>query len=184
MSGMGKGPDTAGPEQMALHDEVSVEFAIEFLRQLRLVSASLTQELDRRLSAHDLTDAQGIPMLLLSEGRCRTAADIARSCNCDPGTLSRTITRLEGKNLLRRIRSTEDRRDVELHPTEAGHQAAALVPGVLAEVLNLHLTGFDEIEWRSMSALLLRMKENGAVTDSPSIAAPKSSPIVTRGGRA
>ena len=60
-----------------------------------------------------------------------------------------------------RVRSCEDRRVVHLELTDAGRVVAAVVPAVLAEVLNLHLAGFSKEEWRALLGMLKRMRANG-----------------------
>ena len=77
--------------------------------------------------------------------------------------MTRAIDRLEAKGLLRRDRSQLDRRVVDLRLTDAGRDAAQLVPPVLAEVLNAHLAGFSPAEWRQLIDLLQRMLANGEV---------------------
>jgi DNA-binding MarR family transcriptional regulator len=59
------------------------------------------------------------------------------------------------------VRSSEDRRVVNLELTDAGREVAAVVPAVLSEVLNLHLAGFTLQEWRQLLGMLQRMRENG-----------------------
>ena len=75
--------------------------------------------------------------------------------------MTRALDRLEAKGLVARVRSSEDRRVINLELTEAGREVAAVVPAVLAEVLNLHLAGFTETEWRSLLDMLKRMRANG-----------------------
>jgi len=75
--------------------------------------------------------------------------------------MTRALDRLEAKGLVARVRSSEDRRVVNLELTDAGREVAAVVPAVLAEVLNLHLAGFSHDEWRALLGMLKRMRANG-----------------------
>ena len=81
--------------------------------------------------------------------------------------MTRAIDRLEGKGLLRRERSQQDRRVVQLVLTDAGRAAAELVPPVLADVLNAHLAGFTDAEWQQLIALLTRVVANGDALREP-----------------
>ena len=45
--------------------------------------------------------------------------------------------------------------------TEEGKKVARKVPPVMAEVLNNHLRGFSEDEWKQLLGLLARMVANG-----------------------
>jgi DNA-binding MarR family transcriptional regulator len=125
------------------------------------VIASITHQVDRRLVDHDLTHAQWVPLFKLAHGECGTVAELARTLQSDPGAMTRALDRLEAKALVARVRSSEDRRVVNLELTDAGREVAAIVPAVLAEVLNLHLAGFTEAEWRSLLSMLQRMRANG-----------------------
>jgi DNA-binding MarR family transcriptional regulator len=84
--------------------------------------------------------------------------------------MTRALDRLEAKGLVLRERSTEDRRVVHLRLTEEGRKIARKVPPVMAEVLNQHLAGFSEAEWKQLLALLARMVANGDALRDPTAA--------------
>jgi len=128
---------------------------------MKIVIASIASQVDRRLVDHDLTHAQWVPLFKLAHGECGTVAELARTLQSDPGAMTRALDRLEAKGLVARVRSSEDRRVVNLELTDAGREVASVVPAVLAEVLNLHLAGFTEPEWRSLLDMLKRMRANG-----------------------
>src|ERR1700751_5851272 len=128
---------------------------------LKGVIASTPHQVDRRLVEHDLTHAQWVPLFKLAHGECGTVAELARTLQSDPGAMTRALDRLEAKGLVARVRSSEDRRVVNLELTAAGREGAAVAPAVLAEVLNLHLAGFSKEEWRALLSMLKRMRANG-----------------------
>lgn len=128
---------------------------------LRRVNDSLRHEVDRRLALHDLTHAQWVPMFKIAKGEVDTMAALARDMCLDPGATTRALDRLETKGLVRRERSQADRRVVKLVATEAGREVAAQVWGVLADVLNAHLAGFDRQELDLLMSLLQRLLTNG-----------------------
>jgi len=128
---------------------------------LKSLMVSITTQVDRRLVDHDLTHAQWVPLFKLAHGECGTVAELARTLQSDPGAMTRALDRLEAKGLVARLRSSEDRRVVNLALTDAGREVAAVVPAVLSEVLNLHLAGFSKQEWRALMSMLLRMRANG-----------------------
>jgi DNA-binding MarR family transcriptional regulator len=128
---------------------------------MKMVIASIAHQVDRRLVDHDLTHAQWVPLFKLAHGECGTVAELARTLQSYPGAMTRALDRLEAKGLVARVRSSEDRRVVNLELTDAGREVASVVPAVLAEVLNLHLAGFTEIEWRTLLDMLKRMRANG-----------------------
>lgn len=139
---------------------------------MRRILASMTRRIDRRLDAHDLTNAQWAPLFMIAQGRASTVAELARECESDAGAMTRTLDRLEAKGLLQRHRSHTDRRVVNLSLTPSGGDAAAGVPAVLAETLNEHLAGFSVQEWRTLQGLLRRMLDNAErMRDGPNDAA-------------
>jgi DNA-binding MarR family transcriptional regulator len=122
---------------------------------------SVLNEADKRLLAHDLTHAQWMPLFTLWVGHCSTSATLARDLQLDPGAMTRALDRLEAKGLVRRERSEQDRRVVNLELTDEGQRLAGVVPAVLAEVLNVHLAGFSHEEWQTLLKLLRKMIANG-----------------------
>ena len=127
---------------------------------LNKVLSSILSQADARLAAYKLTYVQWIPLFkLLKQDGCTPIA-MARDLSVDPAALTRSLNRLEAKGLLRRERSTQDRRVVHLWLTDEGRAVAEPVPGVLADVLNAHLAGFTHDEWQLLLQLLNRMLAN------------------------
>lgn len=127
------------------------------MRQIVTLSSAA---IDDRMAAHGLTDAQWKPLLMIQQGQCRTAAELARLACSDAGAVTRLLDRVEAKGLVRRTRSREDRRVVNLELTAEGESAAEVVPHVLAGVLNALLAGFSQAEAQQLKALLLRVLDN------------------------
>jgi len=127
---------------------------------VKRLSLVITRELDRRMEVLGLTDAQWKPLLGLQQGVGKTAADLARAACHDTGAVTRLLDRLESKALIRRVRSEEDRRVVNLELTDAGSQVAEEVPKVIAHLANQMLEGFSEAEFRQFKDLLKRALAN------------------------
>ena len=128
---------------------------------MRKVIGSIREQANARLAAHDLTYVQWVPLYKLAMKQGNTVASLARELEIDAGAMTRSMTRLEAKGLVRRERSTDDRRVVYLVLTLEGRRVARKVPTVLSEVLNGHLQGFSEAEWRLLLEFLHRMLANG-----------------------
>ncbi|CAI08068.1 MarR family winged helix-turn-helix transcriptional regulator [Aromatoleum aromaticum] len=135
-----------------------VNDSIGFL--MRQIVSIFSTVIDDRMAAHGLTDAQWKPLIMIQQGQCRTAAELSRLACFDAGAMTRLIDRVEAKGLVRRVRSQEDRRVVNLELTDEGERATEVVPHVLADVLNTALDGFSENEARQLKALLRRMLDN------------------------
>jgi len=128
---------------------------------MRRVLLALTQDTDKRLEPHGLTHAQWGPLFMIRKSGSATVAELARELQIDPGAMTRLLDRLESKGLCKRLRSTDDRRVVNVALTEEGMKAADKVPVALAEVMNAHLAGFSKAEWQQLKGLLRRMLDNG-----------------------
>lgn len=128
---------------------------------MRKVAGSISRNINARMEAQGLTQVQWGPMFLIQIGRCHTAAEVAREVGLDTGTVTRTLDRLEDKGFLRRVRSTDDRRIVNLELTDEGRSAIEDVPVAISDVLNTHLAGFTHAEHDQLRDLLLRMLGNG-----------------------
>ena len=124
---------------------------------MRRIISLVSQGVERELEPSGLTNAQWVPMLKLYMGRASTAAELARQCDLDAGSMTRLLDRLEAKELCRRIRSSEDRRVVNLELTDAGRAAAQEIPGILCGVQNALLAGFSVEEWKTLQSYLRRM---------------------------
>ena len=122
---------------------------------------TLQRNLDLRMQELDLTGMQWGPLWLISRCQADTVAACAREAGIDAGAMTRMLDRLEAKGLLRRTRSTQDRRVVHVHLTERGQEVAARIPHCLADVMNGQLRGFTEGEFRELLGLLQRFVSNG-----------------------
>ncbi len=127
---------------------------------MRRVLFALTQDTDKRLEPHGLTHAQWGPLFMMRKAGSATVAELARELEIDPGAMTRLLDRLEVKGLCKRVRSVDDRRVVNLALTAEGEKAADKVPVALAEVMNVHLTGFSKAEWQTLKGFLRRMLDN------------------------
>ncbi len=137
-------------------DQYRPEESVGFL--IKQVTEHLSRALDARMVEYGLTDAQWRPLFLLSKhGSAGTATQVARLVGCDAGATTRMVDRLEDKGLLRRVRSADDRRVQQLELTDDGHKAAAVVPYVIADVLNAHLADLSHAEIELLRSLLERV---------------------------
>ena len=126
---------------------------------MRRIIAMLAQGVECELEPSGLTNAQWVPLLKLYMGTASTAAELARLCELDAGSMTRLLDRLEAKQLCRRVRSSDDRRVVNLELTEAGRVAAQEIPAILSRVQNAYLAGFSVEEWQTLKGYLRRILE-------------------------
>lgn len=138
--------------------DYQIDESVAFL--MRNIIGVMTTLVEERMAEHGLTDAQWKPLLMISQGKCKTAAELARMACVDTGAVTRLLDRIEAKGLVKRTRSSEDRRVVNLELTEEGARSAEGVPYVMADLLNGALEDFSEEEVRRLKDMLRRMLDN------------------------
>jgi DNA-binding MarR family transcriptional regulator len=130
------------------------------IRLISRVRVEVVDALDRELAPYEITAPQLIVLASVANKEAGSAAAICKSISYDPGAMTRMIDRLEQKGLIRRIRSLEDRRAMNLEITVAGR---ALYPRLLEckeRVQAQFLRGFSEDDVRALEGLLNRMLDN------------------------
>jgi DNA-binding MarR family transcriptional regulator len=125
--------------------------------------AAIDRELaaDKRLAPLEMSAAQWVIIANLAapEGPS-SAADLCKGISYDAGAMTRMLDRLEAKGLIRRTRSAQDRRLLNLELTEEGRAAYPRMREVSMTVANRFLHGFSKSEARALEGLLGRMLEN------------------------
>ncbi|GAB2589222.1 MarR family transcriptional regulator [Ramlibacter solisilvae] len=127
---------------------------------MRRILDILADAVDHQLQPSGLTSAQWVPLFKIYMGHASTVAEVARECHLDMGAMTRTLDRLETKGLLRRVRSSEDRRVVNLELTDEGRATASKIPAALSRVQNDHMRGFSVQEWELLKDMLRRVLDN------------------------
>jgi DNA-binding MarR family transcriptional regulator len=125
--------------------------------------AALDRELsaDKRLAPLEMSAAQYIIIAnLAGPQEPKSAADLCKGISYDAGAMTRMLDRLESKGLIRRTRSLQDRRLMELELTEEGRAAYPRMREISMSVANRFLRGFSKAEARQLEGLLNRMLEN------------------------
>ena len=110
-----------------------------------------------------ITGAQWVILMRIGKGCASTAAELCRFGQCDTGSMTRMLDRLEEKGLIRRIPSSTDRRITHLELTEAGRDLLPHLPPVAIKVLNAHLKGFTRAELDQLKGFLNRIQVNSGL---------------------
>ncbi len=121
----------------------------------------LATAIDQELVPYDLTYPQFLILVRLNEGECSTAAELARVICTDTGAMTRMLDRLESKGVIRRVRSTEDRRVVNLEFTDTGRELVEKVLVIAVNVLNRYFGDFSAGEMQLLEQLLKRVIARG-----------------------
>jgi DNA-binding MarR family transcriptional regulator len=129
---------------------------------LKRVRSMLSNAVEREIADtdSDVTYEQwGVLLMILNE-RGDTAAVLSRGLECDTGSMTRMLDRLEAKQLIVRTRSTDDRRRVQIDLTPTGKKQAERLVKAIVKVLNRHLDGFSVDELELFKGFLRRMLSN------------------------
>ena len=124
------------------------------------VSGRLLASFDEEVTHLGITGAQWVILMRIAGGCGSTAAELCRFSRYDTGSMTRMLDRLEEKDLIRRVRSSSDRRIIHLELTDAGRDLHTLLPPVAIKVLNAHLKGFTRAEVDQFKGFLHRMQAN------------------------
>jgi DNA-binding MarR family transcriptional regulator len=126
---------------------------------LAAIDAELAR--DEFLAPLEVTSAQLIVIVNLTgrEG-ATSASELCKGISYDAGAMTRMLDRLEAKGLVRRTRSPDDRRLVNLELTQAGKAAYPRLREISMRVLNRSLCDFSSDEARALENLLVRVGQN------------------------
>ncbi len=126
---------------------------------LAAIDTELTK--DEFLGPLEVTAAQLIVIVNLAGRECATSAsELCKGISYDAGAMTRMLDRLEAKGLVRRTRSPDDRRLVNLELTQAGQAAYPRLREISMRVLNHSLRDFTVGEAQQLEDLLRRVLHN------------------------
>jgi DNA-binding MarR family transcriptional regulator len=129
-------------------------------RLLADVSGRLLAAFDDEMVGLGITGAQCVILMRIANGCGSTAAELCRFSRYDTGSMTRMLDRLEEKGLIRRVKSSQDRRVIHLELTDAGRNLYPRLPSAAIRVLNSHLKGFTRAELDLFKGFLSRMRDN------------------------
>jgi len=103
-------------------------------------SHEVTKRYKPLLDEVDLTYPQYITMMVIWENSTLTVKDLGQQLHLDSGTLTPLLKRLEGKGLIKRERSQEDERKLNVTLTDQGRaleESAKNIPFQMAQSFDL-----------------------------------------------
>jgi len=105
----------------------------EMLVALRRVMRAVDLHSRRLIRSHGLTTPQALILKVAASGEALPAGKLARQVSLSQATVTDILNRLEARGLVRRIRSSEDKRQVMIEATPAGRQLMLSSPPLLQE---------------------------------------------------
>jgi len=125
-----------------------------------LARKTLIAKIDAELAPFDVSAAQWLVVLLVGENAVSSATGLCEKLSYDPGAMTRLLDRLESKGILRRVRSPDDRRTIQLELTDSGKALYPKIIAAMADVNNSLLRGFSREEVGQLEGYLRRMLAN------------------------
>ena len=129
------------------------------LSALRRIIQAVDIHSRKLASQYNITGPQLVTLLLvLAEGPL-TLSQIAKTIHLNNSTVVGIIDRLEAKELVRRERSTRDRREVYVSPTEAGRLLGQQAPSPLHDRFLAALRDLPASEQAAIAVSIERIVE-------------------------
>lgn len=128
----------------------------------RALHAALDARLagDKVLFPMELTAAQLMIVMALATAESISSTDLCERMSYDTGAMTRMLDRLQSKGVIRRHRSPEDRRVVQVALTEEGRAGLARMRQISTEVADEFLRGFTPAEVLRLEGYLARLLVN------------------------
>jgi DNA-binding MarR family transcriptional regulator len=125
-----------------------------------LARKTMFNKIDAELAPLDVSAAQWLVVLLVGEDAVASASGLCEKLAYDPGAMTRLLDRLEGKGIVRRVRTADDRRTIQLELTDNGRALYPKIIAAMADVNNSMLRGFSRDEVDQLEGYLRRMLAN------------------------
>jgi len=133
---------------------------------LRRSGKLITARIEALFTQEDVSFVQWVILMNLRDGLCVTAAELCQRLCHDSGALTRIIDQMEKRGLIRRQRSTKDRRRVVLELTGEGRKVTeSFLPRVMG-LYNGLLSNFTREEADTLINLLTRLIINLSEPDT------------------
>lgn len=113
---------------------------------------------DMALSCYGVTAAQYVVLSALLSGRADTAAQICKEISYSAGAMSRMIDRLEQKDLIRRVVSTDHRRAYKLELTEKGKEVYPKLRESSVKVIDKYFGELNDDELDKLETLISKLQ--------------------------
>jgi DNA-binding MarR family transcriptional regulator len=123
----------------------------------KLVHTLMHERAAAAFATQDINFTQWIVLTKLSEGKATTAGDMCRAIHHDTGAFTRVLDQLEERGYVERVRSSSDRRVVELRLTPAGRKRSQEFVPLVVDLLNEAVADFTKAEFQELMRLLKKL---------------------------
>ena len=129
---------------------------------MRRIVLSIEAEVNKHARAHDLRIEEIWVLFRLMAQDNQTVGELAGETGIERTTLSRLLTRMQAKGLLKRRRVTDDQRAVTVSLSQKGRALGQARHPTFRDYESVLLKGISAGETQQMKRLLLRMAANAA----------------------
>ncbi len=129
----------------------------EMLMALRRVMRAVDLHSRSLIRSHGLTTPQALILKVAAVGEPLAAGKLARQVSLSQATVTDVLNRLEARGLVRRIRSSEDRRQVLIQATPEGAELMRSSPPLLQERFADRFSALQDWEQTMLVAALQRV---------------------------
>ena len=143
------------PEQYYNADTLEPERSVGFL--IKRCGILMTQFAERSFESQPISFTQWMALMSLTHRTCISPTELSVQMGHDMGALTRLVDELQRDGLVRRERSEQDRRAVEIAITPEGRRVANAGKRVVVELLNRLVEPYSIQELESLIVLLQRL---------------------------
>jgi len=160
-------------EIVSLNDLPSIpegNYELRILQSLRRIIRAIEIHSQHLNHDYQITGPQLGCLLAIKQNGAMTPTRLARSLFLSASTVVGIVDRLEEKGLVARIRSTEDRRQVQICLTEAADKLTESAPSPLQKTLSSSLKNLPPLEQVSITLALdklVNLMEAGEISAAP-----------------
>lgn len=137
---------------------------LRILGALRRIIRAIDIYSKRLATDYGVTVPQLLCMLKIDELGSLTLKELSQAIHLNPSTVVGIVDRLEKNEIVQRVRSERDRRQVRLTLTEKGRDLVAKAPSPLQDRLASSIEGLPELEQLTIAAslekIILLMEDN------------------------
>ena len=130
---------------------------IRILRSIRKIIRAVDIHSRKLSTQFKITTPQLVSLLAIAEQEPAKSSDIAKAVSLSPATVVGILDRLENKELIRRERSTTDRRVVNIWMTTQGRDLIQNAPSPLQDMLAEAIDGLPSSEQLSIAETFERV---------------------------
>ena len=132
----------------------------DYIAQIRLIGGRVFERLLAASGSDAINGPQGKILDALWQQEGLSAHEIGRRTGLADSTLTSMLDRMEQAGLVRRVRSTEDRRVVRVFTGPKAEACRAQYAAVSEAMTGIYFRGFAEEEAAAFESMLLRVLDN------------------------